>query len=540
MLFGYILLSIALCISAAAAYYSIAGLMAIFAAAVVPIAIMGGVLEIGKIATTVWLHKYWHRAPRQFKYYLIPALAILMLITSMGIFGFLSKAHLDQAVPSGDVAAQVQIFDDKIKTEKDNIEAARKALKQMDSQVDERLSRSSDDKGAERAVQIRRSQQKERTNLQNEITTAQKKITALQEQREPIASQARKIEADVGPIRYIAALLYGDNPDAGILEKAVRLVIILIVLVFDPLALVLILAADQTFAWHREDKNKKEGWQQVWQPKTENPWADEDPGVKDFFARGKELAKKLDARAKIKDWTEWFKKTPPVTEDFDPRPKYEPDDGPLTNEQYEKIQELANKQITAEETAEVKKPNLEDGLNGVSAEDFVSFITANTVPVENSEPVVSVPVATIEEITLPTQHQHHDPEPIKLSKPSVVMDTPHDPEPLVAHRPIVIPDLSATADGEASPVNAGFGTSFPADPQKGDMFLRVDYLPSKLYKWNEKKWIEVDKTKTDSFAYDEAYIKHLIDKIASGEYDIDMISAAEQEQIQRYLNGTAS
>ena len=277
MIFGYLLLAIALTISVTAAFYSIAGLTAIFAAAFWPIVIMGSVLELGKIVTTVWLHKYWDRAAIQFKLYLVPAIAILMLITSMGIFGLLSKAHLDQAVPSGDVAAQVQIFDDKIKTEKDNIEAARKALKQMDSQVDERLSRSSDDKGAERAVQFRRSQQKERTNLQNEITTAQKKITALQEQREPIASQARKIEADVGPIRYIAALLYGDNPDAGILEKAVRLVIILIVLVFDPLALVLILAADQTFAWHREDKNKKEGWQQVWQPKTEAwpEWDDE-------------------------------------------------------------------------------------------------------------------------------------------------------------------------------------------------------------------------------------------------------------------------
>jgi len=301
MIFGYLLLAIALTISSVAAFYSIAGLTAIFAAAFWPIVIMGSVLELGKIVTTVWLHKYWDRAAIQFKLYLVPAIAILMLITSMGIFGLLSKAHLDQAVPSGDVSAQVQIFDDKIKTEKDNIEAARKALKQMDSQVDERLSRSSDDKGAERAFQIRRSQQKERTNLQNEITTAQKKITALQEQRAPIASQARKIEADVGPVRYIAALLYGDNPDSNLLEKAVRLVIILIVLVFDPLALVLILAADQTFAWHRP--KRRDDWEQVWQPKSE-AW-------------------------------------PPYEPDFPDReePKYELDDGPLTDTQLEKIKE---------------------------------------------------------------------------------------------------------------------------------------------------------------------------------------------------------
>jgi hypothetical protein len=294
MAFGYILLFIALTISSVAAYYSIAGLTAIFAAAFWPIAIMGSVLELGKIATTVWLHKYWNRAPYQFKLYLIPAIVILMLITSMGIFGFLSKAHLDQAVPAGDVSAKVQIFDDKIKTLRDNIEADRKALKQMDAQVDEKLSRTTDDKGAERSVQIRRNQAGERKRIQDDITTSQNQITKLQEQRAPVASEARKVEAEVGPIKYIAALIYGDNPDANVLEKAVRWVIILLVLVFDPLALVLILAADQTFAWHREDKNKKEGWEQVWQPKTE-AWPEMDDEVTE------EQIEKINEEAKVKD-----------------------------------------------------------------------------------------------------------------------------------------------------------------------------------------------------------------------------------------------
>ena len=283
MIFGYALLFVALLISSVAAFYSIAGLTAIFAAAFWPIVIMGGVLELGKIITTVWLHKYWDRAAIQFKLYLVPAIVILMLITSMGIFGFLSKAHLDQAVPAGDISSQVQIFDDKIKTERDNIEAARKALKQMDAQVDEKLSRTTDDRGAERAVQIRRAQSKERTNLQNEISTAQKKISSLQEQRAPVASQARKVEAEVGPIKYIAALIYGDNPDANLLEKAVRWVIILIVLVFDPLALVLILAADQTFEWHRprrrlpiDQEEEQPGWHKIWQP-TSEAWPSYEP-----------------------------------------------------------------------------------------------------------------------------------------------------------------------------------------------------------------------------------------------------------------------
>jgi hypothetical protein len=347
MIFGYILLLIALLISSVAAYYSIAGLTAIFAAAFWPIVIMGGVLEIGKIATTVWLHKYWDRAAIQFKLYLVPAIAILMLITSMGIFGFLSKAHLDQAVPAGDISSQVQIFDDKIKTERDNIDAARRALKQMDAQVDAKLSRTDDDKGAERAVQIRRAQSKERNNLQNEISSAQKKISALQEQRAPVASQARKVEAEVGPIKYIAALIYGDNPDANLLEKAVRWVIILIVLVFDPLALVLILAADQTFEWHRGDRKRRQGWSQVWQPDTENPWADDGQDTKDFFARGKELANAIDAN-----------------DGKFPEPAYEPDDGSLTNEQLNKIQELADQQIAEEQT---KNTTLTRELEAVKA-----------------------------------------------------------------------------------------------------------------------------------------------------------------------------
>jgi hypothetical protein len=122
-------LATALIISVSAAYYSILGLTAIFASAFWPIVILGSSLEVGKIVSTLWLHKYWHRAEIQYKIYLSAAVAILMVLTSMGVFGFLSKAHLDQAVPSGDIQAQVQIYDDKIKTQRDNIEAARKALR---------------------------------------------------------------------------------------------------------------------------------------------------------------------------------------------------------------------------------------------------------------------------------------------------------------------------------------------------------------------------------------------------------------------------
>jgi hypothetical protein len=189
--------------------------------------------------------------------YLLTAIAVLMLITSMGIFGFLSKAHLDQAVPTGDIAAKVAIIDEKIKTERDNIEAARKALTQMDATVDQTIARSSDEKGADKAVALRRSQQRERTNLQNEIAAAQKKIAVFNEERAPIAKDLRAVEAEVGPIKYIAALIYGENPDANVLEKAVTWVIIIIVFVFDPLAVILLLASQYSFAWFRKEEEEE-------------------------------------------------------------------------------------------------------------------------------------------------------------------------------------------------------------------------------------------------------------------------------------------
>ena len=169
MIFGYLILFIAVLISAIAAYYSIVGLAAIFAAAVVPVMVMGGALEAGKIIATVWLHNNWKRAGFAFKAYLVPAIAFLMVLTSMGIFGFLSKAHSDQSLVSGDSQAKIAIYDEKIRTAKDNIESARKQLKQMDEAVDQMMGRSTDERGAERANQIRQRQLKDRQALARDI-----------------------------------------------------------------------------------------------------------------------------------------------------------------------------------------------------------------------------------------------------------------------------------------------------------------------------------------------------------------------------------
>jgi len=189
----------------------------------------------------------------------------------MGIFGFLSKAHMDQGIPTGDVAAQIQLFDEKIaiqkeliSSERQNIEAARKTLSQMDSQLTARLDRGDSEAGVERAVQIRQQQRRERTALNSEISAAQKRIEKsnleiqnLNLEKAPISAKFRKIEAEVGPIKYIAALIYGDNPDSATLERAVRWVIILLIFVFDPLALMLVIAAMSSYKWQFEKKEEE-------------------------------------------------------------------------------------------------------------------------------------------------------------------------------------------------------------------------------------------------------------------------------------------
>jgi hypothetical protein len=282
----------ALALSASAAYYSIAGLVAIFSAAVMPIIIMGGTLEVAKLVIASWLYRNWKAVPLLMKTYFTIALIILMCLTSMGIFGYLSKAHLDQAVPTGDVAAKVALIDEKIKTEKETVEDAKRTIKQLDQQVDQLISRTSGDtttKGVDRSVSTRKYQAAERKQLYQTIGTAQANIAKLNEEKAPISSQLRKVEAEVGPIKYIAALIYGDNLDESFLEKAVRIVILMIVSVFDPLAVLMLVAANWSLKHRKEEEpdETREGWHQEWVPDSEA-------------------------------WPEWNEE---VSEDFDPRPE---------------------------------------------------------------------------------------------------------------------------------------------------------------------------------------------------------------------------
>lgn len=256
MISSILLLLSGAALSIVAIYYSVTGLGAIFAGAAIPIYIMGTTLEISKIVAASWLKQNWHRASLMIKYYMSIAVLILMLITSMGIFGFLSKAHLDQAAPVGGVIEKIELIDEKINLEKSNIERLKSAMLQLDSQVNEMLSRTTDARGTSRAVQLRRQQATERADIKSAMDESQRIIAALQEQKLPLSASLRAIESEVGPIKYIAAFIYGETPDENILEKAVTWMIILIIIVFDPLAIAMLLAAQMSFNWYRQDQLK--------------------------------------------------------------------------------------------------------------------------------------------------------------------------------------------------------------------------------------------------------------------------------------------
>lgn len=233
----------ALLLSGIAGYYSIVGLALIFPGAFWPVVLMGGALEFSKLVTASWLYRNWKNTPKLLKTYLTSAVIILMLITSMGIFGFLSKAHIEHSTEIAPLHDKVQMYDEQINVKKQMIEDNKKAIKQMDESVDQLVSRTKDDKGINRAVNVRKSQQKERTRLTAENIQLQKEISNLTEEKSPIVAEMRKSEADIGPIKYVAELVYGSS-DSGIVDKAVRMVIMIIMLVFDPLAVLLLIAGN--------------------------------------------------------------------------------------------------------------------------------------------------------------------------------------------------------------------------------------------------------------------------------------------------------
>ena len=169
MFLAIITLLSGLMLSCTSAFYSVSGLIAIFPSSPIPIIIMGGSLEIAKLVATAWVKQHWTNSPFMLRGYLIISIIVLMIITSIGCFGYLSKAHADQALASGDVQAKIAVYDQKIQTSKDNIDADRKALKQLDDSVDQVMGRTTDSKGASKAVSLRRTQRDEHADRKSVV-----------------------------------------------------------------------------------------------------------------------------------------------------------------------------------------------------------------------------------------------------------------------------------------------------------------------------------------------------------------------------------
>ena len=657
MFLSYLILTTALCLSAIAAYYSIIGLIAIFAAAVVPIAIMGTALEVSKLVTTVWLHEYWDRCKLKMKLYLVPAVVVLMFITSMGIFGFLSKSHIEQTTASqesvalvernqkeigrlqgiiaraeqkieqaqttgtgADTNIQAQIdkeqeridsaYDrvqplideqndivagvtalyqselDKIDTDLSKLQGfidnneIEKAQAMVGSRADgkfgprtaeafqnyqtrkgeERLqwvqkiqdaANSPTVKAAREEIARLRGQAEAQIAQSNElinrlrsqlgqdtgvdidavideqnakIKAANAEIDTLTEETYALEAEYRQLEAEVGPVKYIAEMIYGEA-DRDILEQAVRWVIIIIVVVFDPLAIMMLLAATESFGWAREQRNERQqieftgttphdGVHDTDQDRQTGSESDPDPGADEDA--GEEVPGEVDGTGDSPDQA-----VEPTSEDADGEADQEiKDEAPKLV--FPIPEPLDPEEFKEEEVEEEKTPmplsENEDWVEPIKGSELYE-LTHDTVDEEDYNTTDSGKLAK------------------KIWKANNRDDTLKRQERLLDNGRIEeVPweQLKPVADDLVAG-DVSFGIKFPENPVKGDSYIRVDFLPTKLFKYNGQNWIEVNKESTDSFTYNEEYIDHLIDKLGSGEYDPEMLNDNERDQIESRL-----
>lgn len=618
----------ALAISAVAIYYSVAGLAAIFAAAVWPIVIMGTTLEIAKLVTTVWLHRYWQHAVWWLKTYLTVAVVILMFITSMGIFGFLSKAHIDQTTASSESVAQVTRMGTEIARQNEIIERAEARIKQIetvgvggeanvqtqiqqeqsridsayarvqpaideqqriidgqtklfqdqitkiDEQID-RLKQLIDAKNISaaqalvgtrpdgnwgpataRSIQTwQEARQRERneavskleqvngsavitaaraeiqrvrlgvesqiadsnrlinrlreqlgktdtteverliTDQRERVTVAQKEIDRLTEQKYRLEGEYRKLEAEVGPVKYIAEFIYGSAADKNMLEEAVRWVIIIIIFVFDPLAVLLLLASQYSFEYHRRQQREAT----VTAPVVNDPVPEVDVTPSSIIV---------------------------------PTPTYEQDDGPLSSEQIDQIKQdvivpedlvITSSIIdiippVADPVPEKKTKKIKKQKTVPDATEVVNIteVVKDNTPID---PEIITTGVTIEE----TKYFHPNEQYVQYDGKLMSIDALRE-----QHPEMVLP--------KNAPLNLIlFGSEFPGSAKSGDIYIRVDVIPHRVYKFNGTKWINLDRYTNTTYLQDENYIKYLIEKIDTKQYDVDLLTDFERDEITNFF-----
>ena len=233
-----------LLLSGTAAYYSIIGLIAIFPGAVFAISLMGASLEFAKLVAASWLYRYWDIAPKVIKTYFIFAIIILMVITSLGTFGYLSKVHLESSADVNNNSFDIARIEQQIESERRAISNSQRALDSLDNVV----SNSFMD-----AARVRTQQKEERALLNSTIQSASQNISELNSELSALRRSNAQVESKIGPLKYIAELIYGKEQAVNYFDSAVRFVIILIVLVFDPLAVLLLIAANISYSQRKKE-----------------------------------------------------------------------------------------------------------------------------------------------------------------------------------------------------------------------------------------------------------------------------------------------
>ena len=284
----------AISISVIAAGYSIVGLATLFAGAVVPIIAMGSALEVGKLVAASWLYHNWDSdVPRLLKGYLFGAIIVLIFITSLGIFGFLSKAHLDQVKPVSGNNIKIELLDKQINQQSLIIERAEKQISLLDKALEVYI----DKEYVTRGLKERKKQEEERNTLNEAINNASDKIAELTNQKASLSLEQNKIEAEVGPIKYVAELIYGENAK-DMFDHAVRVVILILIFVFDPLAVLLLIAANISLRqWRRKREIAKTEKQYTLEQKLER----EKKKAEKFKEKSRDYKKMVAQVADLKD-----------------------------------------------------------------------------------------------------------------------------------------------------------------------------------------------------------------------------------------------
>ena len=504
MFFGILTLLTALSMATVAAVFAIYGIIAIFAGMPQFALVMGAVIELGKIVGVSWLYRNWNE-PTKIKYFMAPLVLVAMLLTSMGIFGLLSKAHLEQTSPVANNEIQIERLDQQIAREQSRIIDAEQVISQLDQSV-QALIEFDRIRGPDGAIAVRESQADQREVLRLTIDTAQTEVDGLEDQKLELTQQLRAIELEVGPIKYIAELIYNDGQDRT--EEAVRWVIIAFIFVFDPMAILLLMAANYTL-----DQRKK------------LPLVAEMPKQEPIVENKEETD--------VKETTEELNNDTDTTDDTntsdstiqpDPESEPEPEPEPIRQEPAAGTNDLQETVTITDErdTVSLQPEGTIDIITSV--QDQPASITEvkkdDIKKVENKEIVT-------EGITLACdvgggyiEYNNHlfQKDALKEIKPEL---------------------FSLRTDGPTMP-SSSFGTQFPKIAKKKDIFVRVDVIPNRVYRFEGTKWIEINKDLSSTYLYDQEYIKYLVDKIDKGEYDIDLLSDQEKIQIEDFLSSQNS